>query len=726
MRANSKITFDNVINYLQVLHVDKLALCDAAHTFGIYDLHSLQRKHSFTFKEACISLEKRCISFSPDGKYIAFSEEKQSVVRVIDIQKQSLHHSFPTASNQIETLCFDPTSNYLVAGSVTGRVFLWNLFSTGQVSRLSSFPEYSPNMLLQSKINYVSAIAFSPNTKHVATTGYGGSIVITNIHTEVLPKRLTPKHIRINALHFINEKLLCAGNIEGGIDIIDTHETKIIKHFQTGLGNITKLVSSSCESYLFASGLGRQVLLINLKTLKVIQNEYITLDSKITNLCLTNEDTMLISCEDKTLYTYELYPQDKLQLHLETGAYQKAYSLIQEYPLLQDSPLVNELEDIWQEHLSQAIIKVETRHFDEVEPMLKKFSNISSKKEIIQGFHDLISHFEHFKLSITQKNYALAYSMAERVPLLKRTSLYLEMEALWSQAFLKAQAYIIKDNTHLLFKTLEPYAKVSTKLCFIQVLLHQPKLFLNFTQHINQHLYEKIFAIAHQYPCLKEIESFQNVVITIKDLEKKCHEHILSGDYALAQLEIEEISPIPYMKNQLKHLSNFLTLAVHFDELYREKRFNEAYSLLDKHEILHALKNAQILEKEWSEKIKEGEKEALLGHTKKLKSILGGLITLASRSQKVGMLLRQSYLTQIKFLLIKKKTTLVSPAIHNYIKIFSYDSELDNLLTKIKKDKLAVITLSEDEKLRQPRHLWLSLSRGNLPDTILHEREMHA
>ena len=90
------------------------------------------------------------------------------------------------------------------------------------------------------------------------------------------------------------------------------------------------------------------------------------------------------------------------------------------------------------------------------------------------------------------------------------------------------------------------------------------------------------------------------------------------------------------------------------------------------------------------------------------------------------MLLRQSYLTQIKFLLIKNKTSLVNPAINNYIERFSYDSELDNLITKIKKDKLAPITLNEEQKIRHPRSLWLSRSQGNLPDTILEAKEIHA
>ncbi len=725
MEANSKMTFDDIIVFTQVLDDDRLATCDLSQHFSIYNLHTAQREHAFNFKQAYVQNEKRTIAFSPDGKYIAFSEKEQSVVRVINIQKQSIHHSFATAQNRVETLCFDPSSRYLVAGCVTGRVFLWNLFSTGQVSRLSSFPEYSPSMLALPKTNYVSAICFSPKGDYVATTGYGGSIVITNIHTEVSPKRITPKHTRIDALHFIDETLLAAGNIEGGLDIIDTKESQILKHFQTNLGSISTLFSSNSATYLFAVGKGRQVTLLNLKTLKIVKDEYLLLNAKISSISLNKEDNLIVACEDASIQTFDLFPQDKLQLYIDTGAYHKAYALLHEYPLLQESPLADELNDIWEEHLSQAIIMVEMRQGEEVEKILKSFSKMPSKSTIMQDFNELISHFERFKLALHQGNLALAYSMAEHVKLLKKTSVYEEMENAWNKAFLKAQACVIRDNTHLLFKTLEPYAKVSVKLCFIQVLLHNPELFLEFVQHINSREYEKIFSITQKYPCLKEIESFQNIVITVNDLSNKCKQHILSSQYDLAELELKELSYIPYMRQTLHELERFLNLCLRFDKLYEKDKLLEAYELIDKNEKLLVLENVQKLEKQWRKKIQKAEEEALLGHTKNIKNILGSLVSLSTRSQKVGMLLRQSYLTQIKLLLIKHRSSLVNQAIHNYIAIFSYDSELDNLITKIKKDKLAVINLNEEQKQRRPRSLWLQVSRGILPDTILQTKASH-
>ena len=148
MKVHKKIYLNSPIIYLNVLDDNKLALVTQDKLFAVLELDTMQTIHEFTFKHANVHKEKNSVAFSPDGKYLAYSELEQSVVRVINIHSHQLHHSFPTLQNRIETLSFDPSSSYLIAGSVTGRVYLWNLFSTGQVSRLSSFPEYTPHLLL--------------------------------------------------------------------------------------------------------------------------------------------------------------------------------------------------------------------------------------------------------------------------------------------------------------------------------------------------------------------------------------------------------------------------------------------------------------------------------------------------------------------------------------------------------------------------------------------------
>ncbi|MDF1882018.1 hypothetical protein JHD50_12030 [Sulfurimonas sp. MAG313] len=725
MFASATLNFDDKIVYLQVLEGNTIAIADKNQNFYLINGTSMEQELHLTLKHSYTHPEKKNISFSPDGKYLAYSEKEQSVVRVIDIKAQKLHHSFPTQLNIIETLCFDPSSSYIVAGSLTGRVFLWNLFSTGQVSRLSSFPEYSAS-LVRSKINYVSAACFSSSGELVATAGYGGSIVITNIHNEVSPKRITPNRIRINTLCFLNDSFLCSGNIEGGLDIINLRKAQVHKHYQTSLGDINTMCLSNSGRYLFIAGHGHQISLLDLEDEKIIENEYLRLPSKITNITMTQEDSLIVACENGNIHFFTLCPEELLQLHLNTSSYPKCFKLLQEFPLLLESPLINELNEAWQETLDDAIYQVQEAEFKKAEALLNKFANIPSKTRIINEFQGLITHYARFKTAVSHENFAMAYSMADHVPLLQKTQAYQNMEDLWDKVFLKAQAYVIREKTHMLFKLLEPFSRVTSKLCFIQVLLHQPEMFLEFMHHINDHSYEKIFSITRQFPCLEQISSYQQVIESSNDLFIKFTQHIYSGDYELAELEYESLQYISYLKEDLRTLTKLLTLAKKLEIFYQDNNLLEAFTLIDEHPELQGLTLTTQIEKIWNSKMKEAERAALLGHTKKIKLILSDLITLHSRAQKVGMLLRLSYITQMKFLVIKEHFTLIKAAVQRYISLFGFDTELNNLLLKLQKSKNVHIELNAEQEHRRPRGLWLVQTKGKVPDSIIpKQRQLH-
>lgn len=718
MRVHAKLHFNDAVIHIAVLEDGSVAVVDKSKHFTVIELPAMRHTKELYFKQAEAHREKNGVCFSPDGRYLAFNEKDQSVVRVIDIEKQALYHSFPTLNNPMETLRFDPSSHYIVAGSLTGRVFLWNLFSSGQVSRLSSFPEYTPHLFSRPKLNYVSSACFSPSGKLVATTGYGGSIVITNIHTEVSPKRITPNHIRINTLCFIGERFLAAGNIEGGLYIIDLHTSQVDKHYQTNLGNVKYLCASNSGSYLLAAGSAQHISLFDLQQKKLVDPSYIRINSHITAMAMGTDDVLYVGSEDGALCIFELSPNYSLNADTDANTYAQAYDLLYSYPLLRDTPLKEELEENWKRTLVQAIDQLENRQPAEALRSLQLFSKVKEKQSVIKDFQGMVTNFKRFRTAVEQENFALAYSLADHIPLLQKTTPYKEMEALWDEAFHKAQIYVITENTHQLFKVLDPFSRVTSKLCFIQVLLHQPKLFLEFTHLINTRHYEKIFAIANQYPCLKEIESYKDVVHAADDLQQSAYRHIISREYDLAGRALQELSHIPYMAIRLKELSQLCSLLQKVEEFYQSGDLLSCYTFIDKHPELQEFPLIQTIEEHWTEKMKAAEKEALLGHTKEIKAILAELLTLTTRAQKVGMLLRLSFLVQLKLMVIQHHTDKLQSAVEKYISLFSYDTELHNLITKLKNDDIITIKLTPEQEYRRPRSLWLSLSKGKIPDTI--------
>jgi hypothetical protein len=468
-----------------------------------------------------------------------------------------------------------------------------------------------------------------------------------------------------------------------------------------------------------AAGTGQHISLLDLRQKKIIEPSYIKVNSKITAMAIGTDDVLYVGSEDGSISVFDLVPKDILNLSADANTYAQAYDLLHTHPLLQDTPLKQELEERWELTMQKAIEQLENRQTDEAIKSLKIFSKVKAKQVMIKDFQGVITTFERFRAAVDHENYTLAYSMADHIPLLKETTPYKEIEALWDDVFHKAQTYVITENTHQLFKVLEPFSRVTSKLCFIQVLLHQPKLFLEFTHMINTRHYEKIFSIAGQYPCLKEIESYKNVIHAADDLQKNAYKHILSREYTLAERALKELASIPYMKTELKELSRLSSLLQKIEKFHKKGDLTSCYTFIDKHPDLQEFPLIQEIEEHWKTKMKEAEKEALLGHTKEIKTILGELLTLPTRAQKVGMLLRQSFLIQLKLMVIQHKTDKLQVAIENYISLFSYDTELHNLIQKLKNEKIINIELTPEQEYRRPRSLWLSLSKGKIPDTIL-------
>jgi len=61
------------------------------------------------------------ISFSNDGKFIAFSIE--SSINIFDIQTRKIIKTIKVSNLQIDSLSFDLSSNYIIVGTANGRVF---------------------------------------------------------------------------------------------------------------------------------------------------------------------------------------------------------------------------------------------------------------------------------------------------------------------------------------------------------------------------------------------------------------------------------------------------------------------------------------------------------------------------------------------------------------------------------------------------------------------------
>lgn len=142
-------------------------------------------------------------------------------------------------------------------------------------------------------------------------------------------------------------------------------------------------------------------------------------------------------------------------------------------------------------------------------------------------------------------------------------------------------------------------------------------------------------------------------------------------------------------------------------ELYKEDDFYACYEHIDKFSHLSFSELGELLQNHWLKLISECEEFALKGNIQGIKALLGDLITLNGRKDKVGDLLRVSFQVQIKYFLSKKKFKSAQSVIYSYIDIFTKDSEISSLMHKYESltHKKLAITLNEEEI--SSRDAWL-------------------
>lgn len=657
-------------------------------------------------------------AFSPDGRYFCFAHNtsKGNAIRLIEIASKRLVRSYATQDNPIGILSFDPTSTYIVAGTLTGRVMVWRIDGSILIARLSSFPEHTPNLFATPTKTYISAIAYSAT--RIATAGYGGSVVVTNFHTLTHTKRIRPGKIRIDALAFIDERYLVTGNVHGVIERIDTLEEEPIRQLIAPIGPIRHLLILPRSGLLLAASKFTHIALIDIKSMQIIEEHYLTLPSPIHSMTYLGDDQIAIGLDSGTVVQVELTAYLQMKEAIDKEDFEEAYGLSDAEPLIKESEQYRILNNRFRSHYSDAF-QAFSRHDDETAlTLLRPFKTITQTKREVQELITAFSEYDRLRLSIEEQRYSVAYGLAERYPPLRQTAQYKTLEEEWERRFTEAQAYMFKDDPDQVKQVLNAFITVPSKSVFIRLLLHKTQLLLDFSRAIHDEDYETLKRVSDQEPALKETPAYQASMHAADELIDAIMNAIRSNRFEKAEQRIEKLLAIPHLLHRHDELMTLLKKARRLYQAHSDRLILHYYELLDRSQELSHLPQAKAVEKAWKRLMQRCEKEALVGNTAAIKRILGPLIDLPTRSEKIGNLLRVSYQMQVKHHLARKEYEKTRRAISHYLSIFGMDNETRQLITRLEL-KGEAFTPDEEQELHRPRTLWHTLTHGDVPDHII-------
>jgi len=647
-----------------------------------------------SYKNENLNFNATAVCFSPDAKLIAFATSTH--LHIANMQDKQIIKSIFLDKENLTILSFDISSTYIIAGNSEGRVLLFKYNSGSQLARLCSFPYQRPKTDV--KKNFVSAITFYKNL--LAVSGYGGAIFIIDIYSGANKSVHLHGTSRKNALCFLNEHTIVCGDNEGNLQLISIPTDTVIKTISLPFRKTNQITPIPNTKYLIVHANTNTILIIDSKEFKIIHNSYIEFEDDILAVEALDSKTLIVSLRNQKILHVDLPSRERLSSLILHNSLDAAYELIASEPMLQETLEHKSLEKLYDKTYKSAVNALINQNKELANQLMFIYKDVEIKQDPIRLLFKSFENYNRFKTLYFEKKYALAYAMSIKFPALKMTNQYDNMEIKWKETFTNAQRHILlgrPDYAKTLFKE---YITVTTKRPIIQLILKHNDLFIDFLRALDKKDFKRVNEIARQNALFTKMPIYETLESDIQKSITRIEAYIKKNKIELAKKSLAKIEGTPSFDKKVEQLHSMCAEMQKLQAVYQNDDFYACYDLIDTFPHLSFSELGELLQKYWLKLMDECEEFALKGNIQSIKAVLGELITLNGRKDRIGDLLRVSFQVQIKYFLSKKKFKSAQSVIYSYIDIFTKDSEISSLMSKyesLTRKKLA-ITLSQDDK----------------------------
>ncbi len=689
----------SLLTSLQVLKNKDIAFATKLHGVKIYSSDECSIK--LNFANGYLNSSTTAICFNNDGSFLAFAND--SLIYIVNLLTKDIIKTINTQNEFIQLLSFDDTTTHLIAGTKNGRVLHYRIEGLSLLCRLCSFP-YKRDKNSVIRQNFVSAIVFR-GTK-LAVTGYGGTIQVIDIYSRANTIVLENGKSRTDALCFLDEHTLISGNVDGVLCLFNLKEKKLIHQLDTPLSKIKQISLLHNPHYAMLCSYTNYLSIIDLRSFKLIHENYIEFDDTITHIATLDEETLLVSLKNGQINKVILPNQKKLSSLILHNSLEKAFLLTQDEPMLQDTQEYTRLTSLYTHLYNEATQALINQNISLATQLLQPFSNLKSKKKEINLLFIAFKHYDKLKIFFLEKKHTLAYAICAKYPELENTPIYRKMEEVFKEVFQNAQRQIILDKINNAKAFLSPYITIPAKRNSIELLLKQNKEFLQFIIAVDKKEYATAYALVEKNKYLQNVPSYSILTNTFEKYIENIKKSIKEGNTKKASQTIKLLQEIVHLKSQTRIFRSEIKHLKELQNHYENNDFKSCFDTLDTYPHLNNTQLGTLLNKHWHKLISSCEKDALKGDVNKIKDTLGELIFLDARLQKIGDLFRVAYHIRIKTYILKKSYSSAEKTIYAYIDTFGIDSELYTLMQRFEKTTKKKLALTPTDSQRVARDNW--------------------
>lgn len=642
---DTKVDLHEGIFLLKYLADGTLAVFGQDSSLRILDAKTFKTLGGFKAK---LTHEHRILNImdiSYGGKFALVGVPKKHEAALFLPETKKLKWMIGKHKGEIESVAISDNEYYFATGGTDGRTFVY------------SHATQTPMIALPPKTDYITAIVFSEDSNIIAYGSFDRTISVKNISTMADDFILRGHTSPIKKIRFLSSQRLVSADKEGHIIVWDLHTKKILHRLPKMLDEILDITMTKDKHYLFASTPQGDIGLYDLREFICLDLHYLKVEGRVNALAVGhNEHTLFYATQEGFLSRhYLLEGEEELCEAIERKDIKEAYNICTKNIFLSFSDYYTELENAWKKALRQAQQLYGKGLGDVAVKVLTPYSEIPLKRTIVKTVHKEFEEFEKFKHYISEKKYALAYSLAAQHEMYKETQEYKALESIWEEQFTRAKKAILalsgEEQAH---EHLALFRGVSHKAKQITQLFHQRQAYTLFRSKLAKKDFSAVLKLVSTHPFLQEYKEFKDLKKWADLVYIKIHKAYKEQDYLSAIKYAQLIKDFPEYKSEIISLIEHAQVYIDFKQALQANNLEKVYQLLEKNSFLADLPALEGIDKDWDKILTSIESPMNNGDIQTVLDILEPYPYKKHKMKYIMVLIKTTYLEQLEAAIIKK------------------------------------------------------------------------
>lgn len=614
--------------------------------------------------------------------YIAIGKPKSNICEILYLKNAKLT-TIKTLSwhkTDIYNIRFSRDGKYLVTGGEDGKVFIFRL------------PDFVMINILPPRPDYISNIHFGKIAGLVVYSSYDLQNFVFDTEQNNIIGEFKTNSVVEDIVFFDDDKkifFICA-NGESGIYEIQTKIINIEHNYNAWL---TRTGLTKDNNYAYIGARNNILSYLELSTNKPKFNMNLSYEEGISFMRVVNA-RLYIGFSNSYLQIFDLSKYEKEFLEaISNNNYKEAKTISDKNIALKTQKIyIDFMNKTWNIEFKKImeIIKKDSKKsaLNNIMESLEVFFEDENKKNEFSKFSANIGIFKEFNDALENRNYYIAYRIAEDNKILKQTKDFEKLENIYNQTFESAKKLLLEDSMESIYQAnliVKPFIIIPSKKDAITTLLRSANKFAQADLLFKNKKFTDYFKLVESFKEIKHTPNYQKAIIFGEQILTTINELETKEDYKKA-LELIKILMkfIPFTKIA-KEKKDYINLKLEFLKLISKKEYKEIFNNIQKYSILKGSIQYVELMESFNKIFNNALNYSIEGKNEIMFNMLKDYFDIEFWKNKIQNIFNLSYLNQINQNIdnlnegnkINWKLTLQS-----YVSMFNKNDELIKICSK--------------------------------------------